>query len=125
MEIKKILQIAFAILFLTMLWNIPYKEIRIERMRAFGEKKAIGTVVYRKTSNNGEKKYYIAYTFVGPDGNPKNKIAVVQKQTWNSYLGGDPIEVIYPPAAPDLSRIKGEVESPFVSFLADFSRTIQ
>ncbi len=122
-KIKPFVQIAFAILFLTGLWNLPYSEIRIERCRAFGEKTTVGTVTHRKTTLSGEARHYlISYSFVGPFGIRRDKTAKVNKKTWKRYLGGDSIQVIYPVAEPSFSRIKGEVESPLVRFLASFSR---
>lgn len=122
---KKIIQIVLTALFLTALWNIPYNEIRTERIRSFGEKKAIGMITAREVTGKKHINYWLTYSFVDPLGICRKRSVAVSKKCWEKHLGGDSIKVIYPVAQPGLSRIKGEIESPFVIFMAEFSRKTQ
>lgn len=122
---KSVFQICFATAFLVLLWSIPYQDIRVERVRAFGEAKAVGTVTNKSFSAVNSKVYYLTYSFVGPQGFSRTRTAEVTEKLWKSYHNGDYIEVIYAKAAPEIARIKGEVEGDFITFLALFSRKIQ
>ena len=125
----KLLQ-ASAVILLILLFFIPYREIRIERIRAFGEAKAIGTVVRKKTVSEGDSKtagqyksYYVSYRFIDPDGLPHQREAHVDAEFWEELTRGDSVVVHYAKAEPAVSRLDHESESAVVKLLAKFSRT--
>lgn len=108
---------------------IPYKEIRLERIRAFGESKAIGIVISRSVRKEELSKakpsvqqYTIRYTFIDPSGIPRERTAIVKKEFWEGITRGDSVVVHYAKAEPGVSRLENENESAVVKFLARFSR---
>ncbi|WP_320169102.1 hypothetical protein [Maridesulfovibrio sp.] len=111
------------------LFLVPYDDIRTERIRAFGEKSAVGTVIgkQRHAENSGSPgssitDYLIRYRFVDPSGLPRNREARVDEDFWKEIVPGDSVVVHFAKAAPRVSRVEHEVESSVVRFLARFSR---
>jgi len=128
--IKKNLLLVGAFLFLCALYIIPYQEIRIERIRSFGENEAVGTVlekIYKKPhannpSNDQLTEQLIRYRFIDTLGQPQERIASVSEMEWKKLSPGDNIIVYYAKAAPRISRIKNEKESAVVKLLSKISR---
>ena len=128
--VKKILLLVAAFIFLCALYIIPYQEIRLERIRAFGENEAVGTVlekIYKNPhannpSNDQQIKQLIRYRFIDPLGQPQERIASVSDMEWNKLSPGDNIIVYYAKAAPRISRIKNEKESAVIKLLSKISR---
>ncbi|WP_320009220.1 hypothetical protein [Maridesulfovibrio sp.] len=124
-------KIAFcaALLVIAGYFFIPYQEIRLERIRAFGENKVIGIVI-EKNSRIGEynykqektKRYTVTYRFIDSSGIPRERTAVVKNNFWRRILRGDSVIVYYAKAAPEVSRIEHEKENAVVQVLARFSR---
>ncbi|CCO23947.1 hypothetical protein [Maridesulfovibrio hydrothermalis] len=119
-----------AFIFIIALFYIPYKEIRLERIRAFGEKRAIGIVIsksIRKDEHNNpattKTEYIIRYRFVDPLGLPRERVASVDGSFWGSIAQGDSVIVYFAKAQPGVSRIEHEKENAVVQLLARFSRT--
>ncbi|WP_419780534.1 hypothetical protein [Maridesulfovibrio sp.] len=108
---------------------IPYQEIRLERIRAFGEKKVIGIVIEKK-SRRGEhnskqdhiERQTVKYRFVDNSGLPRERTATVKNNFWRRISRGDSVIVYYAKAAPEVSRIEHEKENAVVQLLARFSR---
>lgn len=129
---KKKMLIAGAFLFLCLLYIIPYQEIRIERIRAFGESKTIGTVLEKISANHDElqssndlkTEHFIRYQFIDPLGRPQEKIASIPDRQWQNLSTGDSIIVYYAKAAPRISRVKNENESDVIKFLSKISRPL-
>lgn len=113
---------------LVSLFFIPYKEIRMERIRAFGENKAIAIVLGKYIQNNQadlEKPktvYSVRYRFIDPLGLPRERVASVKTDFWEAISPGDSVIVYYAKAEPGVSRIENEVENEVVQLLAKFSR---
>ena len=108
---------------------IPYQEIRLERIRAFGEKKVIGIVIEKNSrigEHNSEKtkeeRQTVRYRFIDPSGLPRERTAAVQSTYWMGISQGDSVVVYYAKAAPEVSRIEHEIENAVVRLLAKFSR---
>ncbi|WP_291326633.1 hypothetical protein [Desulfovibrio sp. UCD-KL4C] len=128
--IKRNLLLVGAFLFLCALYIIPYQEIRIERIRAFGENEAVGTVlekIYHKPHANNhldeqQIEQLIRYKFIDPLGQPHERTASVSEMEWKKLSSGDNIIVYYAKAAPRISRIKNEKESTVVKILSKISR---
>lgn len=119
-----------AVVLLVSLLFIPYEEIRAERIRAFGENKAIGIVIDKSVRKEEQNKtnqllqqYIVRYSFIDPSGLPRERAAIVEKAFWGKIILGDNIIVHYAKAQPGVSRLEHENESAVVKFLARFSRT--
>ncbi|TIH15355.1 hypothetical protein D0S45_11635 [Marinifilum sp. JC120] len=127
--IKNKIAFSAALLVIAGLFFIPYREIRLERIRAFGENKAIGIVI-EKNSRIGEhnfesteqKRQTVRYRFIDPSGLPRERTATVQDTYWRNISQGDSVVVYYAKAAPRVSRIEHEKETAVVRLLAKFSR---
>ncbi|NDV25080.1 hypothetical protein [Desulfovibrio sp. JC010] len=127
--IKTKIAFSAALLAIAGLFFIPYREIRLERIRAFGENKVIGIVI-EKNSRIGEHNFKeetndsqtIRYRFIDPSGLPRERTATVQNSFWRRISQGDSVVVYYAKAAPRVSRIEHEKEDAVVRLLAKFSR---
>ncbi|NDV21525.1 hypothetical protein FMS18_02215 [Desulfovibrio sp. JC022] len=127
--IKNKIAYCAALLVIAGFFFIPYKEIRLERIRAFGENKAIGIVI-EKNSRIGEhnlkkteqEHQTVRYRFIDPSGLPRERTAAVQNTFWRRLNQGDSVVVYYAKAAPYVSRIEHEKENAVVRLLAKFSR---
>ncbi|SMF06560.1 hypothetical protein [Desulfovibrio gilichinskyi] len=130
--VKKNLLIVGAFLFLCALYAIPYQEIRIERIRAFGESETVGTVIEKISVNHHELQssadpkveHFIRYQFIDPLGQTQEKIAGIPDRQWQALSGGDSIIVYYAKAAPRISRVKNEKESNVIKLLSKISRPL-
>lgn len=118
-----------ALIVLISLFFIPYEEIRIERIRAFGESMAVGTVVGKKIMNIdtmriGDKigNHVLTYRFIDPSGLARERSACVEIAFWNRVVPGDSVVVHFAKAEPGISRLQHELENSLVRFLAGFSR---
>lgn len=127
--IKNKIALYAALLVIVAFFFIPYKEIRRERIRAFGENKAIGIVIEKDSRINeqdldksGNKRQLVRYRFIDPSGLPRERTATVQSKFWRRISEGDSVVVYYAKAAPRISRIEHEKEDAVVQFLAKFSR---
>ncbi len=125
---NKIAHIA-ALLLILALFFIPYKEIRIERIRAFGESSAVGIVIDKsiRTEQNtpspeNAQDHVIKYRFIDPSGLPRERAASVESNFWRRVVRGDSVIVHFAKAEPGVSRIEHEKESSVVRFLARYSR---
>lgn len=126
---KKIVTYLAALLFFLSFFFIPYDEIRTERIRAFGEKAAVGIVIDKNIrkgqispSVEGKKNYMIKYRFIDPSGLPRERSANVDTNFWRKVTKGESVIVHFAKAEPGISRIEHEEESTVVRFLARFSR---
>lgn len=126
---KEIITYTAAFLFFLSLFFIPYDEIRTERIRAFGEKTAVGIVIDKnirkeQISPSVEEKasYMIKYRFIDPSGLPRERSASVDTNFWRKVTRGESVIVHFAKAEPGISRIENEEESTVVRFLARFSR---
>lgn len=127
--IKNKIALVAALLVIAGFFFIPYKEIRLERIRAFGEKKVIGIVVDKNIrmsdhdfKNNDNISQTVRYRFIDPSGSPRERVATVQSNFWRRVSQGDSVIVYYAKAEPRVSRIKHEKENAMVRLLARFSR---
>lgn len=127
--IKNKIALVAALLVIVGFFFIPYKEIRLERIRAFGEKKVIGIVIDKKarisehdSKNNDNTSQIVRYRFIDPSGLPRERVAAVQSNFWRRISQGDSVIVYYAKAAPRVSRIEHEKENAVVRLLARFSR---
>ncbi|MFW5497846.1 MAG: hypothetical protein ACNI23_01140 [Maridesulfovibrio sp.] len=127
--IKNKIALCAALLVIAGYFFIPYKEIRLERIRAFGENKAIGIVIEKNSRisehnlNETEKeRQTVRYRFIDPSGLPRERTAAVQSTFWRRVSLGDSVIVYYAKAAPQVSRIEHEQENAVVRILAKFSR---
>ena len=129
-SLKSKISFTLAVLILLALFFIPYKEIRAERIRAFGENKAVGIVIEKINRNlsNEQKKLrkknngLIRYRFIDPLGLARERIAQVEDLYWESLSPGDSIIVYYAKANPIISRLKYEKENTVTKILAKISR---
>ncbi|WP_319761553.1 hypothetical protein [Maridesulfovibrio sp.] len=127
--IKNKIALSAALFVIVGYFFIPYQEIRLERIRAFGENKAIGIVI-EKNSRIGEYNFKkgdknsqtIRYRFIDPSGLPRERTATVEQSFWRRISQGDSVVVYYAKAAPGVSRVEHEVENAVVRILAKFSR---
>ena len=127
--IKNKIALCAALLVIAGYFFIPYHEIRMERIRAFGEKKVIGIVI-EKNNRIGEynskqsdiKRQTVRYRFIDNSGVPRERTATVQNNFWRRVSKGDSVIVYYAKAAPEVSRIEHEKENAVVQLLARFSR---
>ncbi|MDC7217927.1 MAG: hypothetical protein PQJ28_02775 [Spirochaetales bacterium] len=127
--IKNKIALGAALLVIAGYFFIPYKEIRLERIRAFGENKVIGIVIEKNSRisehnfNQKEKnRQTVKYRFIDPSGLPRERTAAVQSAFWRRISQGDSVIVYYAKAAPGVSRIEHEQENAVVRLLAKFSR---
>ncbi|SDK87273.1 hypothetical protein SAMN05660337_1524 [Maridesulfovibrio ferrireducens] len=118
-SVKNKLLFTGALIFLCALFLIPYQEIRIERIRAFGENKAVGIVI-EKIDRKVEQ--LIRYRFIDPLGQAQERVASISDKNWEKLSPGDNIVVYYAKAAPRISRVKNEKESAIVKILSKISR---
>lgn len=127
--VKNKIALVAALLIIAGFFFIPYKEIRLERIRAFGEKKVIGIVIDKNvrisehdSKNDANTSQIVRYRFIDPSGLPRERVAAVQSNFWRRISQGDSVIVYYAKAAPGISRIEHEKENAVVRLLARFSR---
>ncbi len=128
-SIKKKIAFVTALLVIIGLFFIPYRKIRLERIRAFGENKAIGIVIEKNSQisehtlkEKDKDNHTVRYRFIDPSGLPRERTATVQNAFWRKISQGDSVVVYYAKAAPEVSRIEHEKEDAVVRILAKFSR---
>lgn len=98
---------------------VPYDILREERFRLFGEKHTSGVVLALETNDSAapENRFVIRYKFVDQDGYARTATAPLPEDIWSLYRPGNRIDVFYPSAKPELSRVPDEVEPPFQVWL--------
>lgn len=113
--------IGLTVLFLWLLYKVPYKIIREERVRALGETQTSGLVLTRsqsETTSSYETPWYlITYKYVDNDGYTRTARAVMKKPVWDRLEPGSVITVWFANAKPDLVRVEGMVESEMQTML--------
>lgn len=118
-RLKKAVQLFLAIgltlLFLWLLYKVPYQMLREERIRILGETYTSGEVLSKaqsKTTSKYETPWYtITFRYVDDDGYARTARAVMQEEVWRRLQPGSVVQVWFARAKPDLVRVKGMVES--------------
>lgn len=113
--IQLVLAVGLTLLFLWLLYKVPYKIIREERVRALGETHTTGVVLLKKqsgTMSDYETPWYlITFKYLDNDGYTRTAKAVVKKTVWDRLDAGEPVDVWFANAKPELVRVEGMIES--------------
>jgi len=124
--LQKFLRIVAAALILAAaflaLYNIPYDVLRQERVRLYGERRTSGLVLETFTDTGAPSpgdRYGIKYKYVDPDGYAHTAVARLALDDWRQYRPGSPVPVYYAVSWTDLSRIPGEIEPHFQTWLRE------
>jgi hypothetical protein len=98
---------------------LPYDVLRMERHRLFGEVRTIGRVTALRTDSLPQQglHYFVDYKYVDSDGLARRGTARVPRALWIQFGTGDRLNVLFARSRPGLSRIPGEVETPFQQWL--------
>lgn len=98
---------------------LPYEVLRQERHRLFGEEVTIGRVTALRTDAAPQKglQYFIDYKYVDQDGLARTGTAQVGRGLWIQFQTGARLNVLFARSRPGLSRIPGQVETPFQMWL--------
>ncbi|XPV76949.1 MAG: hypothetical protein ACNI27_03230 [Desulfovibrio sp.] len=112
----------FSVLLMLGMVFFPYKEFRIERIRAMGEAPTRGVVIGLFKGKEGEVST-LQYEYRDGSGITRTAESPVSDEVWSQYKRLDSITVFYAKARPDICRIRGQIESPTVKIIARFSRS--
>ena len=98
---------------------LPYDVLRVERHRLFGEVRTIGRVTALRTDVVPKEglRYFIDYKYVDSDGLARQGTARVPRDLWVQFYTGARLNVLFARSRPSLSRIPGEIETPFQHWL--------
>ena len=109
---------AAVILIVLALSRIPYDVLRQERLRLYGEIRTSGQVLALRQALDGSRVVHLVeYQYVDQDGLVRPGLARLPVALWARLRPADPIEVLYARSQPGLSRVPGEVETPFQAWL--------
>ena len=98
---------------------LPYDVLRVERYRLFGEVRTIGRVTALRTDVTRQEglRYFIDYKYIDRDGLARQGTARIGRDLWIQFSTGDRLNVLFARSRPSLSRIPGEIETPFQHWL--------
>ena len=102
---------------LVLLCNLPYGVLRAERVRAYGEIQTRGLVESYARTDEG---WLVLYHYRDQHGLDRSAEAPVSKNFHDTVRPGDLLPVYYAKADPRLSRIQGQLETPFQAWLRNF-----
>ena len=99
--------------------SLPYDVLRMERHRLFGEMRTIGRVTALRTDVVPQEglRHFIDYKYIDGDGLARQGTARVPRDLWIQFYTGARLNVLFARSKPSLSRIPGEIETPFQQWL--------
>ncbi|WP_018124880.1 DUF3592 domain-containing protein [Desulfovibrio oxyclinae] len=113
--IQLFLAVGLTLLFLWLLYKVPYQMIREERVRLLGETKTTGEVLLKEkssTSTSFETPWHtITFKYVDNDGYTRTEKVIMKEAYWQQLRPGSVVTVWFARAKPDLVRVEGMVES--------------
>lgn len=106
-------------LVVTLLSLVPYRVLREERARIFGEEHTMGLVesVRSEAVPGDGLRFFVDYKYVDRDGLLRWASARVDARAWGRLTPGARLRVSYARSRPELARIPGQEVSAFRAWL--------